>query len=60
VCAATAVTLVTFALAQEEYMLTEEGFKVRMLCLRKEEESVLRERERLEREKARCCVWHFA
>ncbi len=41
-------------------MLTEEGFKVRMLCLRKEEESVLRERERLEREKARCCVWHFA
>ena len=39
---------------QEEYMLTEEGFKIRIAALRKDEEALGRERERLEREKARC------
>jgi hypothetical protein len=38
---------------QEEYMLTEEGFKIRVAALRKEEEALSRERERLERDKAR-------
>ena len=38
---------------QEEYMLTEEGFKLRVAALRKEEEALSRERERLERDKAR-------
>jgi hypothetical protein len=32
-------------------MLTEEGFKVRVAGLRKEEDALSRERERLEREK---------
>jgi hypothetical protein len=34
-------------------MLTEEGFKIRVAALRKEEEALSRERERLERDKAR-------
>lgn len=35
-------------------MLTEEGFKIRVAALRKEEEALSRERERLERDKVRC------
>ena len=42
---------------QEEYMLTEEGFKIRVAALRKEEEALSRERERLERDKARYCIF---
>ena len=38
---------------QEEYALTEEGLKIRVAFLRKEEDGLTRERERLEREKAR-------
>lgn len=34
-------------------MLSEECFKVRIACLRKEEDGVTRERERLERDKVR-------
>ena len=37
-------------------MLTEEGFKIRVAALRKEEEALSRERERLERDKARYCI----
>ena len=37
-------------------MLTEEGFKIRVAALRKEEEALSRERERLERDKARHCI----
>ena len=40
-------------------MLTEEGFKIRVAALRKEEEALSRERERLERDKARSHGGHL-
>ena len=40
-------------------MLTEEGFKIRVAALRKEEEALSRERERLERYKARSATCRF-
>jgi hypothetical protein len=43
---------------QEEFMLTEEGFKVRVAGLRKEEDALSRERERLEREKVSASTPH--
>lgn len=40
---------------QEDYALTEEGLKIRIAFLRKEEDGLTRERDRLERDKA-CSV----
>jgi hypothetical protein len=37
-------------------MLTEEGFKIRVASLRKEEDALTRERERLERDKVRAAM----